>query len=120
MPGISVIKRLLAPRTTRALSRSTGGKLVLYGCGDCIDDYEGITGYEDYRDDLRLLYLASVRAGTGELAALAMVPMQARNMRLRHASAADAGWLAATLGEISRGFGTRIERQPAGTLILRP
>ena len=41
-------------------------------------------------------------------------------MRLRHASAADAGWLAATLGEISHGFGSRIERQPGGRLILRP
>ena len=33
-----------------------GGKLVLYGCGDCINDYEGITGHERYRGDLRLLY----------------------------------------------------------------
>ena len=49
-----------------------------------------------------------------------MVPMQAKNMRLRHASAADARWLAATLGEISRGFGSRIERQPGGRLSLRP
>jgi len=95
------------------------GKLVLYGCGDCIDDYEGITGYENYRDDLRLLYFASIAPGTGELAALVMVPMQARNMRLRHASAADAGWLAATLGKISRSFGSRIEHQPGGWLILR-
>ena len=41
-------------------------------------------------------------------------------MRLRHASAADAGWLAATLGKISHGFGSRIECQPGGRLILRP
>ena len=95
------------------------GKLILYGCGDCVGDYEGITGYENYRDDLRLLYFASIAPGTGELAALVMVPMQARNMRLRHASAADAGWLAATPGEISRSFGSRIERQPGGWLILR-
>jgi len=85
------------------------GKLVLYGCGDCVDDYEGIAGYEEYRDDLRLLYLASIALGTGELAALTMVPMQARNMRLRHASTADGQWLAGTLGRISRGFGSRIE-----------
>jgi len=95
------------------------GKLVLYGCGDCIDDYEGITGHENYRDDLRLLYFASIAPGTGELAALVMVPMQARNMRLRHASTADAEWLAATLDTVSRGFGSRIERQPGGRLILR-
>ena len=96
------------------------GKLVLYGCGDCIDDYEGITGYQEYRDDLRLLYFASLAPGTGELAALTMVPMQARNMRLRHASAADSRWLAATLGRISREFGSRIEHRPDGSLIVHP
>ena len=96
------------------------GKLVLYGCGDCVDDYEGITGYENYRDDLRLLYFASIAPGTGELAALVIVPMQARNMRLRHAAAADAGWLAATLGRISREFGSLIEHRPDDSLILHP
>jgi poly-gamma-glutamate capsule biosynthesis protein CapA/YwtB (metallophosphatase superfamily) len=96
------------------------GKLILYGCGDCIDDYEGITGFEEYRDDLRLLYFASIAPGTGELAVLTMVPMQARNMRLRRASAAGSRWLAATLGRISRGFGSRIEHRPDGCLILHP
>jgi len=96
------------------------GKLVLYGCGDCIDDYEGITGHEQYRDDLRLLYFASIAPGTGELAALTMVPMQARNMRLRHASAADSRWLAAALGQISREFGSRVEYRPDGCLIVHP
>ena len=49
-----------------------------------------------------------------------MVPMQARNMRLRHATAADAGWLAATLGRISREFGSLIEHRPDDSLILHP
>ena len=40
-------------------------KLILYGCGDCIDDYEGITGYEEYRDDLRLLVLRVDNTGHG-------------------------------------------------------
>ena len=96
------------------------GKLILYGCGDCIDDYEGITGYEEYRDDLRLLYFASIAPGTGELAALTMVPMQARNMRLRHAGPTDSRWLAATLSRISREFGSRVEYRPDGRLIMHP
>jgi poly-gamma-glutamate capsule biosynthesis protein CapA/YwtB (metallophosphatase superfamily) len=96
------------------------GKLILYGCGDCIDDYEGITGYEQYRDDLRVLYFASITPGTGELAALTMVPMQARNMRLRHASADDSRWLAGTLGRISRDFGSLIEHRHDGSLIVHP
>ena len=96
------------------------GKLILYGCGDFIDDYEGITGYEEYRDDLRLAYFASLRRGTGELAELRMVPMQARKMRLWPAGARDLRWLAATIGRISRPFGTRVELAPDGALVLRP
>jgi poly-gamma-glutamate capsule biosynthesis protein CapA/YwtB (metallophosphatase superfamily) len=96
------------------------GKLVLYGCGDCIDDYEGISGYEEFRDDLRLLYFASLAPGTGALGSLRMVPMQARRMRLRHASATDSQWLAATLSRISRRFGSRFEHQQDGILVLRP
>ncbi len=46
------------------------GRLILYGCGDCIDDYEGISGHEEFRDDLRLLYFPSVAADTGALDAL--------------------------------------------------
>jgi poly-gamma-glutamate synthesis protein (capsule biosynthesis protein) len=96
------------------------GRLILYGCGDAINDYEGIRGYEQFRGDLRLLYFASLAAGTGTLAALRMVPMQAKNMRLRHASAADSQWMAAVLERISHRFGSRISHQPDGTLILRP
>ena len=96
------------------------GKLVLYGCGDCIDDYEGITGYEKYRDDLRLLYFASVEPGTGELAALRMAPMQARQMRLHRASEADSQWLRTVLQRASHRFGSRVDLQPDGMLALRP
>jgi poly-gamma-glutamate capsule biosynthesis protein CapA/YwtB (metallophosphatase superfamily) len=96
------------------------GRLVLYGCGDAINDYEGISGYEKFRGDLRLLYLASVTADTGALAALHMVPMQARNMRLRHASTADGQWMRAALERISQRFGSRISHGPDGTLIFQP
>ncbi len=95
------------------------GKLILYGCGDCIDDYEGISGYDEFRDDLRLLYFADLVPGPGTLAALRMVPMQARKMRLCHASAADSQWLADTLDRVSRRFGSRVEGRPGGTLELR-
>lgn len=83
------------------------GKLVLYGCGDFIDDYEGITGYEEYRDELRLLYLASVDVGSGRLVRLRAVPFISRRMRLHRAAPADAAWLRSVLDEISRDFGVR-------------
>lgn len=94
-------------------------KLILYGCGDAINDYEGIRGHEAYRDELRLLYLASIDAG-GRLTFLRMLPMQARNMRLQHASAADIEWLQSALEHTSREFATRVDREPGGTLALHP
>jgi poly-gamma-glutamate synthesis protein (capsule biosynthesis protein) len=94
------------------------GKLVLYGCGDCIDDYEGVSGYQQFRDDLRLLYFATLRRGTGQLTQLRMVPMQARKMRLHHARPSDSKWLATTLNQISRAYGSRISLDPDDTLSL--
>jgi poly-gamma-glutamate synthesis protein (capsule biosynthesis protein) len=96
------------------------GKLILHGCGDFIDDYEGITGYEEYRDDLRLLYFVSVEPDTGRLAGARMAPMQARRMRLRHASRTDAEWLRTVLDRVSRGFGAPVGLAPDGMLTLRP
>ncbi len=97
-----------------------GGKLVLYGCGDLINDYEGVTGYEEYRSDLRLLYFASLQPGTGTLAALRMAPVQARRLRLHRAAVADAQWLATVLERASRRFGSRVDLRPDGLLALRP
>jgi poly-gamma-glutamate synthesis protein (capsule biosynthesis protein) len=96
------------------------GRLILYGCGDCIDDYEGIPGYEGFRDDLRLLYFASVDLGTGRLARLRMVPMQARRMRLHLATAEDAGYLADVLDRISPRTGTRVVLAPDRSLLFDP
>jgi len=96
------------------------GRLILYGCGDFIDDYEGIAGHREYRDDLRLMYFATLRRPTGELAELRMVPMQARKMRLSHAAGPDRRWLAATLDRISRPFGAAVEPTPDGLLALHP
>jgi poly-gamma-glutamate synthesis protein (capsule biosynthesis protein) len=92
------------------------GKLVLYGCGDLIDDYEGIGGYAEYRAELRLLYFAALEPGTGRLLTLRMVPMRVRQMRLCRADPSDARWLRDTLHGISQPFGTRIVLEPDGTL----
>ena len=95
------------------------GKLILYGCGDFIDDYEGITGYEQFRDDLRLLYFVSVEPDTGSTAGTAgvrMAAMQSRRMRLRRASGEDREWLRATLDRVSRGFGVRVGLEADGVL----
>ena len=94
-------------------------KLVLYGCGDLFNDYEGISGHEVYRGDLSLMYFPQVGAANGELEALEMVPFRVRSMRLEHASEADAIWLCDMLREQSSEFGTDIRLDPDGVARLQ-
>jgi poly-gamma-glutamate synthesis protein (capsule biosynthesis protein) len=62
------------------------------------------------------MYFASFDQDAGAVQGLRIIPMQARTMRLRHASQADSAWLRQILNEISRPFGTRIDAGSAGTL----
>lgn len=96
------------------------GRLVLHGCGDFIDDYEGISGYERYRDDLRPLYLVTVDAESGVPAELRIVCLQARRMRLWPASAADCDLLATLLNRIGSGFPEPFVPAPDATVTTSP
>jgi poly-gamma-glutamate synthesis protein (capsule biosynthesis protein) len=91
------------------------GKLILYGCGDTIDDYEGIGSFEAFRHELRLLYFASVETSG---IALQMMPMRMRRMRLERVPDEDAEWLRATVEAMSERFGTRITNEPDGLLTV--
>lgn len=68
-------------------------RLILYGCGDFLNDYEGIGGYEPYRGDIGLMYFASIDPSQGHLVQMRMFPTQIRRFRIRRASHADALWL---------------------------
>lgn len=93
------------------------GRLVLYGCGDLVNDYEGIGGHERFRDDLRLVYLARLDPAGG-LEELRIVPLQSHQFRLRLATGQDAGWLQGALRRASRRFGSRFDVEPDATLLL--
>src|SRR4029077_2097636 len=64
-------------------------RLILYGCGDFLNDYEGISGHEEFRDDLALMYFAGLDCLTGDLADLELAPLQIRRFQLAPASGAD-------------------------------
>lgn len=89
-------------------------RLVLYGCGDFLNDYEGIGGHETYRPDLTLMYLPRL-AVEGRLLALELVPLRIRHFRLERSTPADNDWLAATLTR----EGARIDAAGDGRLALR-
>lgn len=82
-------------------------RLILYGCGDFITDYEGIEGYEQFRGDLAIAYLPRFRED-GALAELVLKPYQMYKFRLQRANQPDTAWLQSTLDRESALFGTHI------------
>jgi poly-gamma-glutamate capsule biosynthesis protein CapA/YwtB (metallophosphatase superfamily) len=93
-------------------------RLILFGCGDFLNDYEGIRGYEEFLDDLTLMYFARVDPASADLLSLEMVPLQIRRFQLVRASSEDTDWLLRTLDEQSRMLGARVALQPDGRLAL--
>lgn len=93
------------------------GRLILYGCGDLITDYEGISGHERFRSDLGALYLASIDS-VGHLAALSIVPTRMRRFQLTTPTSAERAWLASQLSSAGRAHGTSVAVDPDGDLRL--
>ncbi len=81
---------------------------IIYGCGDFLNDYEGIGGHERYRGDLALMYFLGLDAESGGLTRFEMMPMRIRRFRLQRASPEEAGWLRDTLDREGQRLGTRV------------
>jgi poly-gamma-glutamate synthesis protein (capsule biosynthesis protein) len=93
-------------------------RLILYGCGDVLNDYEGIEGYESFRGDLGLMYFADVDPWAGRLLALRMIPTQVRRFRVNRASEVNAQWLEDLLNRGGNRLGTRVKRSTENILTL--
>jgi len=94
-------------------------RLILYGCGDFINDYEGISGHAEFRGDLRLMCVADINRTNGDLSALDIVPLRAHRFSLVYPSGTDLEWIGETLARESGRFGTIIVQGPAGHLNVR-
>jgi poly-gamma-glutamate synthesis protein (capsule biosynthesis protein) len=93
-------------------------KLILYGCGDFINDYEGIGGYDEYHPDLAVMYFARIDAADGRLLGLTLVPTRMRRFRLEAAPEDETRWLLALLNREGRDLGTRFESADGGLSLV--
>jgi poly-gamma-glutamate capsule biosynthesis protein CapA/YwtB (metallophosphatase superfamily) len=93
-------------------------RLILYGCGDFLTDYEGISGYESFRSDLALLYLVEFDSPSGQLMSARLVPMRMRHFRLERVSAADAFWLCDLLNSIGASCDTYVRLTGDDNMLL--
>jgi poly-gamma-glutamate synthesis protein (capsule biosynthesis protein) len=97
------------------------GKPVLYGCGDFINDYEGIGGHATYRSDLCLMYFLQFNLQTLALDIMELLPLRIRKFQLQQVSREDSEWLLSRMTEESVRFNTRVVRALEGpTFEVKP
>ena len=94
-------------------------RLILYSCGDFLNDYEGIGGYGYFRGDLGLMYFAGIDSSTGKIVSLRMTPTQVKHFRVNRAARADAQWLTDILNREGKTFGTRADLSEDNVMTLR-
>lgn len=82
-------------------------RLICYGCGDFVNDYEGIRGHEAYRAHVSLMYFLSINQ-KGEMAELKIVAMQMKQLRLQYAAKDDSAWIVGVLERESGNHGLHL------------
>ncbi|MFP3983402.1 MAG: CapA family protein [Desulfurivibrionaceae bacterium] len=89
---------------------------IIYGCGDFLNDYEGIGGHHAYRADLCLMYFPEIDPASGRLKRFQLTPLQIRNFQLKKPVTEDIAWVEAVLNREGRQFGTTVVSRGDGRL----
>ncbi len=92
---------------------------ILYGCGDFINDYEGIGGHEEYRGDLSLMYFLTIDSTSGSLIRLEMTPTRIQRFCVQRAGTDDTRWLHATVKRECGRLGTDVDLTDTGKFVLK-
>jgi poly-gamma-glutamate capsule biosynthesis protein CapA/YwtB (metallophosphatase superfamily) len=93
--------------------------LILYGCGDFLNDYEGIGGHEGFRGELGLMYFPTLDSATGRLRELELVPTRIRRFRVREVQDDDRQWLLEMLHRECGRMGCGVGKTTGGAFALR-
>ena len=94
------------------------GKLILYGCGDLINDYEGIAAHPPHPRDVACLYFATLSQGSGRLVRLRIAPLQRRAFRLVRADPAARAAIRRGLRLKENGFARHVQWRPNGHWVV--
>ncbi len=94
-------------------------KLIIYGCGDFLNDYEGIPGHEEYRPDVSLAYFPEIQTDSGKLEGMTITPFRIRRLQLNDPVPGDISWIAQRMDEVSAVLGCRIIQADSRRLRLQ-
>lgn len=79
---------------------------ILYGCGDLINDYEGITNHKEFNSNLSLMYFLEFDVSNLRFKQLELVPFERKKFKLNYANDEDCQWLFNALQKQSTSFDT--------------
>ncbi len=82
---------------------------ILYGCGDLINDYEGITNYKEFNSNLSLMYFLEFDTTELRLKQLELIPFERKKFKLIYANDEDCLWLLNALQKQSTPFDTHFK-----------
>lgn len=92
-------------------------KPIIYGCGDLLNDYEGISGHESYKAQLGFLYFVEVN-GAGELISLQLMPTEVKKLQLKRPNKKERSWMKKVMNRECKQFGTEVNLADNGSFIL--
>lgn len=93
-------------------------KLILYGCGDLINDYEGISGHKPFRGEHGLIYMLKVDHIHGKLESLQLIPTVLKRMKISIPADKDLQWTMDVLNRQCKKFGLHFSRTAENVLSL--
>lgn len=92
--------------------------LILYGCGDFLNDYEGIEGHREFRSELGLMYFPRLDVANGRLRELTLVPTRIRRFRVDRTTDDERQWLEEVLRREYGRMGCGVDEVEEGALAL--
>jgi poly-gamma-glutamate capsule biosynthesis protein CapA/YwtB (metallophosphatase superfamily) len=84
-------------------------KIIIYGCGDFVDDY---AVDDHYRNDLSFLYCLDLDTTNNQWARLELIPTRIKHFQVNFASGEDKQWLRETMTKLSTKFKTKFQIDP--------
>ena len=94
-------------------------KPVLYGCGDFINDYEGIDTQQIFRDDISMMFFITMNTKNKKLKNVNLVPLIKYQFSLRKPSEEDIKRMESDLNQMGVQFNNRVKKDPNGTFLLQ-
>ena len=113
--GVDVVMGHSAHHPKRAAL--VDGRLVLFGCGDLINDYEGLGGHGEYLPDAAVAWLVDLDRREGRLLRLEALVYERRRFRLCRAAPALRD---AVAGVIGAGLPGALRRDEPNRILLIP